>query len=420
MIDKQLLQSILVDRLEVIQKLSFIPRETQIEDEMPSIVIGIRRCGKSYLLYQKMFEFIAKGRSWDEFLYMNFEDERLTGFEVTDFQTLLDAHYSLTDKDPILFLDEIQNIQGWEKFARRMADEKRLVFITGSNASMLSSEMEASLGGRYLTVPAFTYSFEEFLRSKEVTWTQRQLTSTKGKAELLNQFQEYLSMGGFPEITKIVNKRDYLSSIYQKIFLGDIIARYNISNVLALEVLMKKLAETVRHPISFSRLNNIVTSVGVNVGKSTTIQYIEYVKEAQLIFQIQNFASKLTDKITTPKYYYIDNGLLHLFLINAEPALLENLAAIQLIRMYGKNQVYYYQKNIEVDFYVPKENMLIQVCYSLSDIETRTREITALQKANQFLNAKRNIILTYDQSELIEIDGIKIEVIPMWQWLLKS
>lgn len=418
-IDKQLLKIVMIDRKEVIQRLSVIKREIVIENQMPSIIIGVRRCGKSFILYEKMNELILQGHSWDEFVYINFEDERLIGFDVADFNTIIEIHYSLCKKEPILFLDEVQNILGWEKFARRMADEKRTVFITGSNSSMLSSEMESILGGRYLTFKAYTYSFSEFLSAKLIIWNEQTLLSTKGRAEIIQNFEDYLNYGGFPELIGIIDKRNYLSSIYSKIFLGDIIARYGVSNTIALEVMMKKIAETIRHPISYSRLTHIVNSIGISVGKSTIIQYLEHSKESHLLFSIHNYASKLVENVTTPKYYFIDTGILNLFVLNASSALLENLIAINLIRKYGRDSVFYYQDNIEVDFYISKVSLAVQVCYTLSDIKTREREVNALVKMSNHLDLSRMVIITYDEDEVIKTDDSSIEVISAWRWLLQ-
>ena len=240
-IDKQLIRSILINRKEIIQQLTFVPRSIAIEDATPTILVGVRRSGKSYLLYQKMFELASNGHSWDEFLYINFEDERLIGFDIQDFQTLLEAHYANSKQDPILFLDEIQIVHGWERFARRMADEKRQIYITGSNAQMLSREMEASLGGRYIAIQVFPFSFAEFLQSKSFNWNKNTFLSIKGRADIGSLFKEYFYFGGFPELVKINNKRDYLSSIYNKIYLGDIVLRYKVSNAYALEIMMKKI-----------------------------------------------------------------------------------------------------------------------------------------------------------------------------------
>lgn len=418
-IDMSRLKTVLLDAIENVQRIDFVHRNVHFEAQMPYIFVGVRRCGKSFLLYQRMFELVSKGHKWDEFLYINFEDERLIGFDSSDFNALLGAHYSLYQNSPILFLDEIQNIDGWEKFARRMADEKRIVYITGSNAKMLSHEMVSSLGGRYLVELVYTYSFKEFLTANQVNPDEKLLLSTTGKGQIINLFEDYFYFGGFPELTHITLKRNYLNSIYNKIYLGDIIVRYGVTNHKALEVLMKKLAETVRNPISFSKLTNIVKSVGISVGTSTVIQYLQYAEESQLIFSVENFASKLTQRTTTPKYYFIDNGILNLFLINSESALLENLVAIALVKKYGRDQaIYYYEKSIEVDFYIPSESLAIQVCYSLKDPITHEREVNALHKLSSHIRCDKLMIITYDEEGVIREKGLEIELVPIWKWLL--
>ncbi|MBS3991555.1 MAG: ATP-binding protein [Erysipelothrix sp.] len=418
-IDKQIIMRIIVDRIRNIKKLSIKTRETKAIDHLSVIYTGIRRSGKSFLLYQVMNELVKKGHEWDEFLYINFEDERLIGFDINDFDLLIEAHHTLFQKEPIFFLDEIQNISGWEKFARRMADEKRTIYITGSNSKMLSHEMERTLGGRYLAILVYPYSYDEFLSAKQVRITNSTFYSIESRAILLGLLDEYLHFGGFPEITELINKRDYLSNLYNKIFLGDIISRYSISNKSGLEVLLKKVAESVRQPISYSRLLHIVQSVGYKVGKSTIIQYIEYCKESYLLFSLSNLGAKFVDKNSTPKYYFMDTGLLNLFLIDANPALLENCIALELIRNEGQENVYYYQDNVEVDFVIPSKSTAIQACYSLNDLLTKEREVNALVKISKFMKIKNNIIITYDQEDTITVDDITIQVIPSWKWLLK-
>ncbi len=419
-IDVGRLKTVLLDAIENVRGTDYIPRNVQIEPNMPYIFVGVRRCGKSFLLYQRMFELVLKGHRWEEFLYINFEDERLIGFDVSDFNTLLEAHYSLyQEKSPILFLDEIQNIDGWEKFARRMADLKLIIYITGSNAKMLSQEMVSSLGGRYLVKLIYPYSFSEFLPANQVNFDEKTLLSTTGKGQIIGMLEDYFYFGGFPELVRITLKRDYLNSIFDKIYLGDIVMRYGVTNHKALEILMKKLAETVRHPISYSRLANIIKSVGISVGTSTVIQYLDYAKESQIIFSIENFASKLVQKTTTPKYYFIDNGLLNLFLIKSEPALLENLVAITLVRKFGKeNAVYFYEKKVEVDFYIPSQSLAIQVCFSMKNPVTFEREVNALFKFSNYIHCEKLLIITYDEEGMIKEKGMEIEIIPIWRWLL--
>ena len=183
--------------------------------------------------------------------------------------------------------------------------------------------------------------------------------------------------------------------------------------------MFKKIAESVKQPMSYSRLTNIVTSTGVKVSKNTVINYIEYAKNACLISPVTNIVGKLVEKETNPKYYFNDNGILNLFLIDSKTSLIENLVAISLLRKYGREDaVYFYNSNIEVDFYIPEEELAIQVCYSLDDIETFNRETIALVKLSSILSCRKLMIITRDEERVVEIKGKIIEIIPIWKWLL--
>lgn len=417
MMDRDILKSVIADNQAEVPKYDVIPRDFAFEEFGNYVFVGIRRAGKSFLLYQRMQQLLRQGVGWDEMLYINFEDERLAGMEATDLNLLLEVHLEMYGKKPILFLDEIQNITGWEKFARRMADTKHRVYITGSNAKMLSKEIKSTLGSRYIDVDVYPYSFKEFLTANN---TPVDLLSTEGRAEVLRRFNDYFHFGGFPEGASLAVKRDYLTSTYQKIFLGDIAARNSIENTFALRVMFKKLAESVKQPISFTRIANIISSTGAKVGTQTVINYMEYAKDAWLISPLQNIASKLVDKESSQKYYFTDNGILNLFLLDAETALLENLVAVSLLRKYGwEDAVYFYNKNIEVDFYIPDAYTAIQVCYNLDNNEgTFDREIKALAKISEVLECRRLLVITRDTERVLEIDGKTIEVIPVWKWLL--
>lgn len=417
--NKEVLKSVLVDYQTEIPRHKVIPRDFHFEELGNYVLVGIRRAGKSYLLYQRIQQLLSAGTGWDEMLYINFEDERLENMKAADLNLLLEIHIEMYAKRPILFLDEIQNIDGWEKFARRLADSKYRVYITGSNAKMLSREIQTTLGGRYIPVNIYPYSFEEFLTANSVALSPTTLYGTETRAEVLRQFNDYFSYGGFPEGASLASKRDYLSSVYQKIFLGDIAARHSIENTFALKVMFKKMAESVMQPMSFSRLANIITTTGVKVGKSTLINYIEYAKDAWLINPVTNFAGKLIEKETNSKYYFTDNGILNLFLINDHASLLENLVAIHLLRKYGREDaVFFYNRGVEVDFYIPENETAIQVSYTISDKDTCEREVKALVKLSSFLDCKRLIIITRDEEQTINKDGKDIEVIPVWKWLL--
>ncbi|MDD4190418.1 MAG: ATP-binding protein [Mangrovibacterium sp.] len=419
--DKNILKTVIADNQAEVPRYKVIPREFIFEDFANYVFTGIRRAGKSYLLYQRMQQLLAQGIQWDEMLYINFEDERLTGMIAEDLNLLLEVHLEMYGKKPILFLDEIQNISGWEKFARRLADTKHRVYITGSNAKMLSQDIQTTLGGRYIPVDVYPYSFKEFLMANNIPATANHLLFTEGKADVLRKFNDYFYFGGFPEGAELSAKRDYLTSVYQKIYLGDIAARHAVGNTFALRVLFKKIAESIKQPLSFTRIANIVSSTGAKVGTQTVINYMEYAKDAWLINLIQNIAGKLVDKETSPKYYYTDNGILNLFLLNANTSLLENLVAVNLLRKYGRNDaVYFYNKGIEVDFYIPDAYTAIQVCYSLDNSDgTFDREIKGLLKITEVLECKRLLMITRDREQTFEISGKTIEVVPVWKWLLR-
>lgn len=420
--DKNILKRIIADNQAEVPNYKVIPRDFTFEEFANYVFVGIRRAGKSYLLYQRMQQLLAQGKQWDEMLYINFEDERLTGMGAEDLNLLLEVHLEMYGKKPILFLDEIQNISGWEKFARRMADTKHRVYITGSNARMLSKDIQTTLGGRYIPVDVYPYSFKEFLNANDVSINENHLLSTVGKAEVLRKFNDYFYFGGFPEGADFSVKREYLTSIYQKIYLGDIAARHTIENTFALRILFKKMAESVKQPLSFTRIANIVSSTGAKVGTQTVINYLEYAKDAWMINPIQNIAGKLVDKETTPKYYFTDNGILNLFLLDANTSLLENMVAVNLLRKYGRNDaVFFYNRGIEVDFYIPDTTTAIQVCYNLdNDDGTFDREVKALLKITEVLECQKLQIITRDTEErVLEINGKVIEVIPVWKWLLE-
>lgn len=418
--DKNILKTVIADNQIEVPKYKVIPRDFTFEEFGNYVFVGIRRAGKSFLLYQRMQQLLAQGVSWNEMLYINFEDERLVGMSLQDLNLLLEVHLEMYGKKPILFLDEIQNIAGWEKFARRMADTKHRVYITGSNAKMLSQDIQTTLGGRYIPVDVYPYNFKEFLTANEVSLSEDSLLSTVGKAEVLRKFNDYFYFGGFPESAEFTAKRDYLTSVYQKIYLGDIATRHSVDNPFALRIMFKKLAESIKQPMSFTRISNIVSSTGAKVGTTTIINYIEYAKDAWLISSIQNIAGKLVDKETNPKYYFTDNGILNLFLIDGNTSLLENLVAINLLRKYGRNDaVFFYNKGMEVDFYIPDEAIAIQVCYSLDNSDgTYEREVDALLKLPKVLECKKLMIITRDTEQILEIDDKTIEVIPVWKWLL--
>lgn len=396
-------------------------RPFEFEEHGRYVLVGIRQAGKSYLLYQRAKMFLESGHDIREIVYINFDDERLLGMTADDFDLILQAYSVMYDSKPIFFFDEIQNIEGWEHFSRRLANQKYQVFITGSNARMLSRDIATTLGGRYFDEKVFPYSFREYLEASHIEledgWIygrQRDLVQQK--------FANYFKWGGFPELLLFRNKRHWLNSLYEKIILGDVIQRNNVKNEHALRLAVKRLAENVKQATAYNRLANMVKSTGVSTSTASVIEYIRYVKEACLMFTLDNYVSKFVERETAKKHYFTDNGLLGIFLSEGDTALLENLCAIHLYKKYNKDdespRLFYYRRNVEVDFYVPDESLAIQASYSIRDEATRSRVTRALAALNKIAPLKKACIVTFDEEETIELSGLTIDVVPIWKWLL--
>lgn len=417
MIDKNTIKLIIAENQRIISKIKLFEREYSFEDGLNYVLIGLRRAGKSYLLYQRMQQLMKNGHSNEEFLYFNFEDDRLIGMQVSDLNTILMSYQEMFDHSPFIFLDEIQVIDGWEKFARRLADQGYRVYITGSNAKMLSSEIATTLGGRFLTKKVFPLSFREMLRANDIDVDDKNY-EYKYATSINKLLEEYFYYGGLPEIGNVQDKRSWLNGLYSKIFFGDLISRYSIRNDKAIKFIVQKLAESVKQPVSFSRIVKLVSSIGTKISTDTVIDYLGYMNESWLLIPISNHTSKFVEKASNKKYYFIDNGILNLFLTDPSTSLLENIVAVNLYKQYG-DDVTFYNDKIEVDFYMPNLKTAVQVSYSIKDEETREREVRALEKISSVVEVDNRYIVTMYDEEVIETKTCRINVVPLWKWLLK-
>ncbi|MCR5013136.1 MAG: ATP-binding protein [Lachnospiraceae bacterium] len=415
-----ILKKVIYDQIEVIQNAEITPRDYFFEKNVNYILVGLRRSGKSTLLYKIAKDLVAEGCDWSQIIYVNFEDDRLLGFKKDDFNDIVETAYELADaKDIYYFFDEIQLIDGWEHFARRMADQKKRIYITGSNAKMLSSEMSSALGGRYIPKMIMPFSFSEALDYKKVTHDDAALLTTSKVAKIRRSCHEYVSDGGFPEAQLLSNKREYIKSVYEKVLLGDIIEREQVKNKMALRLMIKKIAETVMHEVSFNTLAGNVKATGTKTSTDSMIEYASFAENAYLLFRTRNYVSKFAEKESVPRFYFYDNGILSLFLVDKPSALLENVVAVNLKRRY-EDGVYYFkskQTGIDVDFYIPEKGMAIQVAYSLGDAEERETK-SLLLFAQKTEGIKKLIIVTNEEERTIEKDGYVIEVLPVYKFLL--
>ena len=422
--NKNIVKSIIGERQSEIPRIKLVKRSVKYESNVCYVNVGIRRAGKSYLLYQDIQEHISSGQiSIEDCLFVNFEDERLAGLKAEELSMLIECYQEMFGaRKPWVYLDEIQNIDGWEKFVRRLADSKYRVMVTGSNAKMLSSQVATTLGGRFVIREIFPFTWKEYLSYRDIKLERNWEFNPGIRIEVRRQFDEYFYNGGFAETFDIVGKREWLNSLYQKILMGDIITRNGIRNERQIRLLCRKVADNVMQPTAVSRFENIIKSGGDKISTPTIKDYLQYMEESYLIFSIPNFVSPVSDQETLRKRYFMDNGLLNLFLFNGDTKLLENIVALKLRETYRESdepKVFYYkQNNVDLDFYVPQYNMAIQASYSLQEPDTRTREIKTLIEMNKVFKLNKALIVTYDEEETIEKDGLTIEVKPIWKWLI--
>ena len=282
-----------------------------------------------------------------------------------------------------------------KKFARRLADKDFRVYITGSNSKMLASEVVSTLGGRFVVRDVMPLSFGEFLRFKDFE-VDRNIRYSPQLPKFKRLVTEFFYYGSFPESVNLPqqDKKEYLSNLFMKVFYGDILARYKVQNQFALRFLLKKLAENLHDEVSFNRIKNLLVSSGLKIGINTVIDYLEYLQASYLIYPVENYVYKLADRQSKRKYYFVDNGLLNLFLVNPETKLLENIVFLLLKRRYG--EVYYLRGKSEADFFVPNE-AIVQVVYRLEQANIK-RELKAFAEFENLCPHCRKILITFDKT----------------------
>lgn len=418
--ESALLKNIIFSQHNVIRNEKIVPRNYQFDPNDNYVLVGMRRAGKTMLLHSIVQRMIKDGIDWSQIIYINFEDERLQQMTIMDFDDIVLVANELSDKRPYFFFDEIQNIPGWENFARRLADDHQRVYITGSNSKMMSSEIIGRLGGRYMMKFVTPYNFEEYLTARNVQHDEAALYTTPLLAKIKSAANDYLHNGGLPESLTQTDIRDYLTNIYQNIYLGDIIRRNDVRNKKSLSLLITKIAQTLMHEVSYTSLTKAVKSTGNPISTPGTIDYVEFAKEAFLLFDIKNWAAKFSERESLPKFYFQDNGILNLFLFQKDSALLENMVAIALYNKFNDDLYYLHSKKtgIDVDFYLPTVQAAVQVSMNVDEFSSE-REIGNLVKLVKYDDSIQKLyIITQEQEKTIDENGVKIQLVPLYKFLL--
>ena len=393
------------------------PEESQLDlkSNMAQVVIGVRRCGKSTLC-----EMYLKQKNV-EFAYVNFDDDRMKDMSASDLDRLLEALYMIYGEFKYLFLDEIQNVEGWPLFVNRLLRQKIHLFITGSNSKLLSNELSTHLTGRNNKVELYPFSFSEYCAMKKIDATS---LSTKAKAIRKSTLHEYLQHGGFPELFNESNRRGYINGLLDAIIKNDIAKRFKVRNVEALRRISAYLTDNYCQEFVAKTVGDLF-----GVSNHTAENYYSYLKEAFLLIGINRFSYKSKERVRNEKVYVVDTAFSterdDNFSLENLGWKLENVVCVELMRRYKPmfcDVFYYKDTSSQVDLVVAKDGNvreLIQVSYDISNEKTRKREIRGLKNAAKQLKCNNLTLITFEDNETIEEDGLTINVIPATEWLLR-
>jgi len=406
------------------------PRLLEIPVNSKKIVAltGVRRSGKTFQLYNVINRLIKNKIKLKNILYFNFEDERIdkNTFVLNNIIESYQELYPEINLGNCYFLfDEIQNIGGWEKFVRRIYEQiSKNIFITGSNSKMLSREISTSLRGRSINYEIYPLNFEEYLNFLDI---EINLNFTRSISVIINTFEKFLSGGGFPELILVDSeiKDRVLQEYFNVMIFRDLIERYNITQTAILKYFCKRVIGNSSKEFSVNKIYNEIKSQGYKISKDTIYEFQNYVESIYLAFFIPKYSySIVKQEFSKKKVYSIDNGLaasVDAFFIKNKGTALENLVFLELIKS-GK-KVVYYSNNFECDFLLMENEKVceaIQVCFDINDIDTKNREEKGLINVCREFQLKRGLILTIYDEQKYKVDGITIEIIPVYKYILKK
>lgn len=420
MIDTRTLEAILSDQkaeLEARQQetLCHRPEESLVEINSPQaqVVIGVRRSGKSTMCYQALMQ---RGV---HFAYVDFDDERLNGMKAEQLNDVLEVLYKIYGDFQYLFMDEIQDIEGWHLFVNRLLRQKMHVIITGSNAKLLSGELATHLTGRNKEIALYPFSFQEFCDMKGV---DTKSVATKATAFRRAAFDEYMQQGGFPELLVIEDRRHYINTLVDNILKRDIEQRYKIVYKAAFEQMAHHLLNISPSIAATQELTDLFHFKSLH----TTKNYIDYLKQAYLLIGVSKYATKSKLRIVQEKLYAVDVAMMNMrenaFSAENLGWRLETIVLIQLLRkckLNGWDICYFKDRGSECDFLVCKGNQVqqcIQVSYDISSEKTRKRELKGLKTAAQITGCKNLLLLTDHEYGDTIFEGFDILIRPVHEW----
>jgi uncharacterized protein len=422
---------VIVDQREEIEEI--LQREKLIHRDIPReklsgflshpnilVISGVRRSGKSILSWMILNK--------ETYGYINFDDERLAGFDGKNLNSTVSAFYELYGKDLNYFIfDEIQNVPDWQLFINRLRRTKKII-LTGSNANLLSGELSTHLTGRYMDFVLYPFSFKEYLKIKDFTLDNTGVYSTKNTARIKQFLEEYISIGGMPEAYRF--GKSFINKVYSDIINKDVVFRYKIKHKTAFKELAKFMVSGFGDEIVFSRIKKTLAIKNVHTIKN----YVDYLSMTYLVFLVEKFSYKLKQQIQSPrKAYCVDTGIANAVAFQFSEnkgRLMENIVAVELFRRKSYTdtdlEIYYWKNRHgtkKVDFLLKqgrKVTDIIQVCYNISNINVRERELNSLTAAGKELHCDNMTVITWDEEGKTKYKGRTINLIPLWKWLCRT
>ncbi len=405
---------------EMIERDIVIP--TKIPLKRAISIIGPRRAGKTYEMFQLMKKLLMETKK-EHLLYIDFERADLGVVEVKDLINVLETYYELypenRNKDIWLFLDEIQNVEGWEKFVRTALNENIKIYLSGSSSKMLSKEIATSMRGRNITYTVLPFSFKEYLKTRNFEY--KKYLSPDEKAKMIHFLQDFMKYGGYPEAVIYPEEREkILKEILETAIYKDVIERSRIRNIKVMKLMIGSLINSTE--FSVNKFYKYLKSLGIKVGKSALYNYIEYLNDVFFVFMVRKFSySYKRAEQSIPKPYFIDNGFLAISGIVDKGRIMENLVFIELMRR-GAN-IWHYESftKQKVDFVIKEKKKikeLIQVSYDIQTFNTKDREIKSLLKACGELRCNNLVVINWDYEGIEKYNNRKIIFVPLWKWLL--
>lgn len=413
-----------------------LPEMTRRKVSMPelprnaTVVVGMRRTGKTFLLYQRMNDLFAAGVAKDRMLHVNFEDDRLLGLTVDDLRYVTDVYYQMypdnRGKLCYFFFDEIQNIEHWESYVRRMTDTPNTqIYLSGSSAKMLSSQLATSMRGRSVEVENFPLSLEEFLLHHKYFEEIPKNISTASRSKIQNGLEKYFIIGGMPDVQSSSDqlRTTILQSYVNTVIYADVAERHNIPNSQALKFIMQMIFNNPARPLSVRKISDYLKSQQLNTSREYVSDYLDYLTESYLLHRVSLHAESATKRRANPdKYYLNDVGIIRAMRIKHAldlGPLLENLVFLHLRRIGYRLEYVLTADGSEVDFIAFQQTRkackLYQVCYDMSSPKAFEREVSVLRDAGEALSISERYIITWDEE--YQLDG-NIKVIPAWKFLL--